>query len=372
MSNSIKKILVTGGAGFIGSHVVNALIENGYTVRVLDNLAPPTHDGELPEWLNKRAEVMVGDVRKKEDWKKALEDMDAVVHLAAYMDYHLDFSTYIKTNIESIALLFEVIEEEKLDIKKVVAASSQSVYGDGMSYCKTHGEIVSSVRKEDDLKNGEWEQKCSECGTNVEPVLQKEDDELIPQTPYGISKLASEHLLKNLGKRYNIPVVLMRYSIVLGPHQSFRHFYSGALRSFVVDALSGQPIRMNEDGSQMRDFIDVRDVASAHLIVLKEDKANFESFNVGLGEGTKIIDLASTVSKEAGVDFNPEMGGRYRVGDSKYSLMNSNKLKNLGWKPQYSLQDSVRDYIKWVSQFDGLKEKLDKTYEKMYKEGTLK
>lgn len=372
MTKDIKNILVTGGAGFIGSHVVDILLKDGFNVRVLDNLGPPTHDGNVPEWLNKEAEIVIGDVRLKEDWRKALGGIDAVIHLAAYMDYHLDFSTYIKTNIESIALMFEVIEEDKISIKKIISASSQSVYGDGRCECSVHGSISIESRREEDLKNKIFDQKCPKCDEVVKSVLQKEDDELTPQTPYGISKLSSEYLLKNLGKRYDIPVVLMRFSIVLGPHQSFRHFYSGALRSFVADALNGHPIRMNEDGSQMRDFIDVRDVANAHLVVLKDDRANFESFNVSGGHGTKIIDLAKVVCQETNSNFEPDISGRYRVGDSKYSLMDSSKLMSLGWKPKYSLNDSVRDYVKWVSQFDGLKEALDKTYEKMYKDGTLK
>src|SRR3989344_7031044 len=141
MENNIKTILVTGGAGFIGSHVVDELINHGYSVRVLDNLAPPTHDGKLPEWFNKKAEFLKGDVRVKKDWQKALDGVDAVIHLAAYMDQHPDFSNYISTNVESIALLYELILENKLPIKKIISASSQSVYGYGKYQCKHHGLI---------------------------------------------------------------------------------------------------------------------------------------------------------------------------------------------------------------------------------------
>ena len=290
----IKNILVTGGAGFIGSHAVDELLLAGYRVRILDNLEPPTHNGILPAWVSRDAEFVKGDVRDKEDWRKALLGIDAVIHLAAYMDNLLDFSRYIRTNVESLALLFEVIAQEKLPIKKIVAASSQSVYGEGKYRCREHGELYPPPRSIEQLERRDWEQKCSRCGRVMEPVSEREDDELKPQIPYGISKLTSEYLLKNLGRRYNIPVVLLRFSIVLGPRQSFRHFYSGALRAFSVYALAGEQIKMNEDGLQTRDFVHVQDVASAHRLALEDSRLDYESFNVGsgaIGTGTRATSI---------------------------------------------------------------------------------
>jgi len=372
MASAKQKILVTGGAGFIGSHVVDALLQAGYAVCVMDNLGPPTHDGATPAWLSKEAEVLKGDVRAKEDWRKALVGIDAVIHLAAYMDYHLDFSTYVKINIESITLLFELIVEEKLPIKKIIAASSQSVYGEGKYSCAAHGNIYPSPRTPKQLSLEDWEQHCPVCAQVLAPLPELEGDILTPQTPYGISKLASEHLLFNLGQRYNVPAVALRYSIALGPRQSFRHFYSGALRSFAVNVLNNDPIQMNEDGEQVKDFVDVRDVAQAHLVALQNSEADFESFNVGSGRGTRIIDLARIVAEEAKVDFNPSLNNRYRIGDSRYSLMDNTKLTRLGWKLEHSLSDSVRDYLAWVRQFSNLKEALEKTYAQLKEEGVLK
>lgn len=372
MKNNIKNVLVTGGAGFIGSHVVDALLAAGYGVRVLDSLGPPTHDGQTPEWLDKRAEFLLGDVCVKDDWRRALGGMDAVIHLAAYMDYHPDFSTYVKTNIESVTLLFEVILEEKLSIKKIVAASSQSVYGEGKYECADHGLFYPGFRSEEQLLAQKWEQFCPKCGKEAKPLPEDEDDLLKPLTPYGISKLSSEHFLMNLGRRYGVPTTALRFSIALGPRQSFRHFYSGALRAFAVNVLNNEPIAMNENGEQTRDFINVLDVAAAHIAVLADSRANWQAFNVGSGETTKVIDLARLVAEEAKVKFNPFLSDRYRVGDARHSRMNNEKLKALGWKPENGLRAAVRDYIGWIKNFKNLKEIMDANYLQLQKEGILK
>lgn len=365
--------LVTGGAGFIGSHLVDALIERGYAVRVLDTLAPPTHNGKLPEWFNKKAGFVKGDVCTKKDWEKALKDVRYVFHLAAYMDYHLDFSNYFRTNTESVALLYEVIVEKNLPVKKVVIASSQAVYGEGKYECVRHGAVYARPREEAQLKRGDWECRCH-CGRKfVRAVSEKESDELFPENPYGISKLATEHLSLNLGKKYGIPTVLLRYSIVHGPRQSFRHFYSGALRSFVVQALAGEPIEMHEDAGQLRDFVHINDCVSAHIAVLENQKANYEIFNVGSGrKGDTVLSLSKMVSRLAGVPPRPVINGAYRAGGARHSLMDVSKLKKLDWKPAHSLSDNVHDYIEWARKYPEAIRYLHRTYRDMKKKGIVK
>ena len=176
-------------------------------------------------------------------------------------------------------------------IKKIIAASSQSVYGEGKYQCSEHGVIYASPRTNEQLAQHQWEQLCPQCGQEMKPLPEDEEDELKMQIPYGISKMCSEKLLMNLGKRYGIPSVALRYSIVLGPHQSFRHFYSGALRAFAVNVLNNEPISMNEDGRQTRDFVNVKDVAAAHLEVLNNSQADGQIFNVGADLFVKFLFL---------------------------------------------------------------------------------
>lgn len=367
-------VLVAGGAGFIGSHLVDALILRGYRVRVLDNLAPPSHNGKLPEWFNKKAEFVRGDVRVKKDWEKALSGASRVFHLAAYMDYHMDFSNYFRTNTESAALLYEIIVEKKLPVKKIILASSQAVYGEGKYRCAKHGTVYAEPREEAQLKKKAWECVCQQCGKVFEKIIpEKEDDQLFPGNPYGVSKLALEQIAMNLGKKYGIPTTLVRYSIVHGTRQSWRHFYSGALRSFVVQALAGEPIEMQEDAGQLRDFVHINDVTAAHIKILENPKANYEIFNIGSGrKNDTVLTLSKIVSRLAGTPHNPVIKGIYRAGGARHSLMDVGKLKKLGWETKHTLEDNVRDYIEWMRRYPEAIQYLHRTYKDMREKKIIK
>ena len=365
-------VLVTGGAGFIGSHLVDALTSKGYRVQVLDNLSPPTHNGKLPDWFNRRAEFIKGDVRRKNDWLKSLKGVDYVFHLASYMDYHLDFSKYFETNVQSTALLYEIVIKEKLPIKKIVVASSQSPYGEGKYLCSKHGVFYAQPRAEAQLKKHQWDIVCPIDGKPVKILPEEESDELRPEIPYAISKTASERLCLMLGKTYKIPTVALRYSIVQGPRQSFRHFYSGALKDFSIRALAGLPIVMQEDGQQIRDFVNVYDVVNAHLVVLQNKKADYQVFNVGSGKDTIVAELAKTVCRVAGVPFKLEMAGEFRINSPRNSKMSIIKLKDLGWMPKRTLEDSVREYIDWARNYPEAISYWKKTYENMRQENILR
>jgi dTDP-L-rhamnose 4-epimerase len=297
--------------------------------------------------------------------------VDAVIHLAAYADYHLDFSSYVCTNLESIALLFELIVTDKLPIKKIVAASSQSVYGEGKYNCPEHGVIYPPPRASTQLERHDWEQYCPHCQNILTPLPEQEDDRLWPQIPYGITKQASEQLLMNLGKRYQIPVAVTRVSIAVGPYQSFRNFYSGAVRTFSVNALNKEPIQMNEDGKQSRDFVHVADVADAYLTLLNDSRANWQIFNIGNSTVTTVAELAKIVAEEAGVEFRPLFKNTYRLGDARHSLMDVSKLRALGWQPKHTLRQAVHDYLNWVRQYGNLKQAVEWTYADMQKSGVL-
>lgn len=364
--------LVTGGAGFIGSHLVDRLIRDGFSVRVLDNLAPPTHNGKLPPWFNKKAEFIKGDVRNKKDWVRALKGVDFVFHLAAYMDFLPDFSAYFTTNTASTALMYEVIIEKKYPVKKIVAASSQSVYGEGKYQCKRHGVIYPSPRSEAQLKKHDWEMRCPIDASVMRPLAEKEDDELRPTIPYGISKKAIEEIMFSLGRLYHIPSVALRYTIVHGSHQSFRHFYSGALRQLSVMALSKQPLVMHEDAGQIRDYVHIDDLIDAHMKVLRSNKANFQAFTVGSGKSTAVKELARTIARVVGIPFEPQMPGLYRIGAPRHSIADISKLKKLGWKPRRTLEDNVRDYIEWIRDYPEAKKYMAATLKKMREMKLLK
>ena len=358
--------LVTGGAGFIGSHLVDALIRDGYAVKVLDNLSRPTHNGKLPPWFNKKAEFVKGDIRKKSDWEKALEGVRFIFHLAGYMDTHSDFSTYFTANAAGTALMYEVIVEKNLPVKKIIAASSQSVYGEGKYYCHEYDKLVyPDTRSLTQLKNNEWEIKCPLDGCIMSPLPELESDILKPVPPYGASKVALEQVIFTLGKLYGIPSVALRYSIAQGARQSFRHFYSGALRSFVVSGLAGTPIPIHEDGKQLRDFVSVHDLVEAHLTVLKDTRADFEAFNVGRGISITVLELAAMVAETMDIKFNPNINGQFRWATVRHSLMDSSKLKALGWKPKKTIKENIKEYISWVTTHPESKKYLDKTIKDM-------
>jgi len=365
-------VLITGGAGFIGGHLVDALIGAGYQVRVLDNLSPPTHNDKLPDWFSEKAEFIKGDVRKKKDWRAALEGVNYVFHLASYMDYHLDFNKYFDTNVRSTALLYEVVIQKELPIKKIIVASSQSPYGEGKYLCAKHGVFYAEPRAESQLKKHQWNITCPKDNTFAKILPEVETDELHPQIPYAISKVASEKLCLTLGKTYKIPTVALRYSIVQGPRQSFRHFYSGALRDFCIRALAGLPIVIQEDGEQIRDFVNVHDVVDAHLVVLTNKNADYQVFNVGSGKNTPVIELARTICRVTGTTFAPEMAGEFRINSPRNCQMNVDKLQKLGWRQKRTLEDNVRQYADWVRNYPEAISYWKKTYENMRRENILK
>ncbi len=343
-------VLITGGAGFIGSHTAEELLRAGYRVRLLDNLTPPVHTGEWPSWLPD-CEKLRGDVRHREDWLRALRGADYVIHLAAYQDLLPNFSQLFHVNSVGTALLYELIVAEKLPVKKVIVASSQFVYGEGRYQCAKDGEVFPDGRDPQRLAKGLWDPVCPKCGGAITPLPLLETH-ANPKNQYSISKYSQELMAIALGRNYGIPSVALRYSIVQGPRQSFRNAYSGVLRIFTLQMLRGEPPTVFEDGRQLRDFVHVEDVARANRLVLEDDRANFQVFNVGGGKGYTVLEFAAIVSK-----MPPNITGEYRVGDTRHSVSDISKLQALGWKPTKTPHDSVREYVEWLRQ-----QKLDKDY----------
>ncbi len=348
MKNKNKeKILITGGAGFIGSHTADALSKKGYSIVILDNLQPPVHNGRWPKYvLNKGYTLIRGDVRKKSDLLKALKGVSYVYHLAAYQDQRPDFSKFFETNTVSSALLYELIVEKKLQVKKVILASTQFAYGDGIYKCKHEGKFFHpELRTLEQFKHRQFDILCRH-GKPAKFNIFREEQQLTPTNSYGLSKEAIERLALRFGKTYGIPTTLFRYSIVQGPRQSPLNLYSGALRIFVIQALKGKPITVYEDGNQLRDFVNVEDVVSANLLALKNKKTDLEIFNVGSGKAYRVVDFAKTVKKIIG-SKSPIIIGGFRRTDTRHAVSDISKLKKLGWKPRFFTEKSVGDYADW-------------------------
>jgi dTDP-L-rhamnose 4-epimerase len=352
------RVLITGGAGFIGSHTADELIGAGYEVRVLDNLSLPVHDGTgtWPQWLPAGVEQILGDVRNRDDWSKALKGVDAVIHLAAYQDLLPNFSQFFHVNSVGTALLYEVIVAEKLPIRKVVVASSQFVYGEGRYRCAKDGEVFPDGRDSQRLVKAQWEPVCPVCGGEITPLPLLETH-ANPKNQYSIAKYSQELMAVALGRNYGIPSAAMRYSIVQGSRQSYRNAYSGVLRVFTLSNLVGRAAPVFEDGGQLRDYVNVGDVARANRLALESDAANFEVFNVGGGKGCTVLDFARIVAEVLDVTHGLNVSGEYRVGDTRHSVSDISKLHRLGWQPTKTPRDSVRDYVEWIRG-----EKLDRDY----------
>jgi dTDP-L-rhamnose 4-epimerase len=341
------RILITGGAGFIGSHTAEALLARGHDVRLLDSLEPPVHIGGWPDYLPAEFERVRGDVRDPDAVAKALAGVDVVYHLAAYQDYLPDFSRFINVNAASTALIYEVIVSQGLPVRKVIVASSQAVLGEGLYHCPNDGPILPDSRSREQLEAAQWDLPCPRCQAVMTPVP---STELVgnPQNPYGISKQCQERIAIHLGRRYGIPTVALRYSIVQGPRQSFRNAYSGACRVFSLSCHQKQQPIVYEDGRQLRDFVNIQDVVAANLLVLDRPEADYQIFHVGGGTHYTVLQFAQIVAEAYGMEFHPVMDGRFRFGDTRHAISDISAIRALGWQPQVPAAESVRQYREWL------------------------
>ncbi len=319
------KILITGGAGFIGSHLADRFLEEGWSVRIMDSLQPRVHPRGVPSYISPRVEFIRGDVTSYSDWEAALDGVDVVSHQAAYQDYVPDFSQFMRVNVVGTALLFQAIAAKNLPVRKVVVASSQAVYGEG--------------------------QYSSQCGAPATPELLNENHPL-PLSPYGISKYAQETTAMRLAAYLQIPCVALRYSITQGPRQSLFNQYSGIARIFTLKLLRGEPPVAFEDGLMQRDYVHVLDVVEANWLVTHSNRADGEMFNVGSGAPTTVLEYAKRLAEKLNIPIQPVVPGIYRRGDARHSVSSIEELKGLGWRPRRSLDDILEDFLGWVKSLE--------------------
>jgi len=356
MSKTIDRVLVTGGLGFIGSHVVDLLVEKGYEVRVFDNLEPQVH-GEakkLPDYFNRRAELLVGDMRDKEAVVKATSDVDAVIHLAAAVGvgqsmYQIE--KYVACNTYGAANLLDVIVNKENSVKKLIVASSMSVYGEGKYKCASCGVVYPSLRKEEQLMNKDWEPKCPNCGASLKPLPTDEDKPLMPTSIYAQTKRHQEEMCLLVGRTYGLPTVALRFFNVYGPRQALSNPYTGVCALFSNRILNNKPPYIFEDGLQTRDFVHVKDVAKAVLLALEKSGGDYMPINVGSGKPISIIELAEILIKLYGRNVKPYVSYKYRKGDIRHCYADISRARQLlGYEPTIRLEDGLKDLVKWAEE----------------------
>ena len=367
------RVLVTGGAGFIGAHTTEALLDSGYEVRILDALLQPVHPNGLPPaWLPEDVELVVGDVRSYDDVAGALRGCDAVIHLAAYQDYLPDFSHFFDVNTVGTAMLYEVAVAEQLELRKIVVASSQAVYGEGTYTCPSHGRVMPDGRDEARLAQGLWDVTCPGCGNAVD-VTETDESAVNPQNQYAISKYTQELVAFNLGRRYLVPTTCMRYSIVQGPWQSFHNAYSGICRVFTLRVLGGRSPVAFEDGGQLRDYVWVGDVAAANLLALEDPRTDFLALNVGGAGRWSVNDYGAEVARALDrPDLTPETPGYYRFGDTRHVISSSATLQGFGWRQTLQVPEIIPRYADWARSEPNARDNLDASLEHMLALGTVR
>ncbi|OGO29105.1 MAG: hypothetical protein A2Z16_08240 [Chloroflexi bacterium RBG_16_54_18] len=348
------RALITGGAGLIGSHIVDLLIEKGHQVVVLDNLARPTHLKGRPDWINPHAEFILGDVRRREDWERSLPGVDWVFHQAADGGFTDAISHYFSNNAMPAATLFELVRE-KFPVKKVITASSQAVYGEGKYSCAEHGGSYPPLRLLSQLQRREWEMRCPQCDAPMDsaPI---DESRVNPLTPYALSKYMNEIVSLGLGKLYGIPTVALRYSLTYGPRQSLFNAYTGITSIFSTRILSNNAPVIYEDGRQTRDFVFVEDVARANLLVAENEAADFQVYNVGTGVATSVIDFVNLLNETYGKNVQPLLRNEFRPGDFRHLVSDAGRLRSLGWVPEVSLNQGLKRYAQWIRSYGTVEE----------------
>ena len=356
-------VLVTGGAGFIGSHLVDALVERGHRVRVLDALVSQVHgENAVPTYLNSAAEFVRADVCDRAAVNAALEGIDVVFHEAAEVGVGqsmYEIERYVRANDLGTAVLLEAILARRPQIRKMVVASSMSIYGEGAYTCADCGSIAPQLRPTTQLLDRQWEVECPQCGKQLSPAPTTEEKPLFPTSVYAVTKQDQEQFVLAVGRSYGIPAVALRYFNVYGTRQALSNPYTGVCAIFSARLLNGNRPMVFEDGEQSRDFVHVSDIVRANLLALETDRGDYQAINVGTGVATSIRTVSRLLAEGLKLDLEPEIVGKYREGDIRHCVADISKAKALlGYEPQMSLERGIPELLSWVSA-QAAKDKVD-------------
>lgn len=346
-----KRILVTGGAGFVGSHMVDALLRAGHEVRVFDNLTEQVHPAGRPSYLA-QVELVNGDMRNIDAIRAAVQGVDVIYHLAAAVGVGqsmYEIARYMEVNTQGNANLLQVLLDNKLNFEKLIVASSMSIYGEGQYRCEEHGDVAPPPRPTEQLKSKHWEVECPQCGRELKPVPTSESKPLQCTSIYALSKKDQEEMSLLFGRTYNVPVVAMRYFNIYGTRQALSNPYTGVAAIFASRLLNNRAPMIFEDGEQMRDFVSVHDIVAANLLAMERQEANGMALNVGSGDPISINEVARVLATELGTQVPVEITGKYRAGDIRHCYADiSTTRRVLGYEPKHRFRDGVSELVEWL------------------------
>lgn len=376
------KVLITGGAGFIGSNIALKLLKNGYSVTVLDTLSEQIHGANpestspLYQKIKDKVDFIKGDVNNREDLKKALVDVDYVIHLAAETgtgQSMYEIKKYVDTNIGGTALLLDILTNTEHHVKRVVVAESRAVYGEGKYHCPICGDVYPYERTDENLAKGDFECKCPKCGGEVDLIATTEDSAIHPSSVYGISKQVQGQLVHLVCKSIGVESVSFRYQNVYGTGQSLTNPYTGILSIFSTRIKNGNGINIFEDGKETRDFVYIEDVVDATILGMEVPEANGHVFNVGTGIATDVLTVAKTLCDKYGINVPITVSGNYRLGDIRHNFADITAARQiLGFEPKWSFSDGIEQFTNWVNQQEVNEDNYETSIEEMKKKGLYK
>jgi dTDP-L-rhamnose 4-epimerase len=344
----MKHALVTGGAGLIGSHLSDLLLNEGWRVRILDNLEPQTHRNGKPEWVPAQAEFVQGNIQDRATIAAALEGIDVVFHQAAYGGYMPEMAKYVLVNSFGTAQMLEVIRDEKLPVKKVIVASSQAVYSEGAVDCPSHGLIFPAVRSVTQLTAGDFRVHCPYCDALTQSVPTPESAPIAGESVYALTKVDQERLVLAWGRQTGIPTVALRYSCTYGPRQSIFNPYTGVIAIFCTRLLNRQPPVLYEDGGQTRDFCYVGDIAAANLHAAETSALDGLPVNVGSGSAVSVRKLAQLLSGALDIQIEPVTRGEFRPGEIRHLISDTQRITSSGYSTKVNFETGLGRYVDWI------------------------
>jgi len=349
------RVLVSGGAGFIGSNLCLALRARGHEVTAFDNLSPQIHGDDSPLFASIRDQVRFvrGDVRVREDWLRALDGQQAVVHLAAETgtgQSMYEIERYVDVNVRGTALLLDILANTRSGtVGKLVVASSRSIYGEGKYHCNTCGIVHPNARKSADMERGDFQVKCPVCGADASVLATDEESKIHPSSVYGITKHNQEQMVLAVGQSLGMSAVALRYQNVYGPGQSLSNPYTGILSIFSTRIRNGNEIVIFEDGKESRDFVYIDDVVRATVAGVERTQIGQEVFNVGSGVCTDVATVARTLLSAYGAEVPLRISGNFRLGDIRHNFADLNRVEaGLGFVPQVDFESGIRAFVRWV------------------------